>query len=84
MQLNKYLDPIRKALGDLQKSRSLNFSMLMVTDVVRGSSSLVSINTPPILDDLPYPKQDDGTRLAKGVVSRKKQLLPAILSLLGS
>ena len=57
--------------------------MLMVTDVVRGSSSLVFVNTPPILDDLPYPRQPDGTRLAKGVVSRKKQLLPAILSLLG-
>jgi len=84
MQLNKYLEPIRKSLGELQKTRGVDFAMLMVTDVVRGSSSLVSINTPPILDDLPYPKQADGTRLASGVVSRKKQLLPAILSLLGN
>lgn len=84
MQLNKYLETIRKSLSNLQKARSVDFAMLMVTDVVRGSSSLVSINTPPILDDLPYPKQPDGTRLASGVVSRKKQLLPAILSLLGS
>ena len=83
MQLRDYLKPINESLEDLQKSRSLDFSMLMVTDVVRGSSSLVFMNTPPILDDLPYPRQPDGTRLAKGVVSRKKQLLPAILSLLG-
>ena len=83
MQLRDYLKPIQEALDDLQHSRSLDFTMLMVTDVVRGSSSLVSMNTPPILDDLPYPRQSDGTRLAKGVVSRKKQLLPAILSLLG-
>jgi manganese-dependent inorganic pyrophosphatase len=83
MQLSDYLEPIQKALEDLLKTRSLDFAMLMVTDVVRGSSSLVSINTPPILDDLPYPRQTDDTRLASGVVSRKKQLLPAILSLLG-
>lgn len=84
MQLADYLDPIKKALENLRQLRSLDFAMLMVTDVVRGSSSLVSIKTPAILDDLPYPKQPDGTRLASGVVSRKKQLLPAILSLLGS
>ncbi|MFC1996373.1 DHHA2 domain-containing protein [Chloroflexota bacterium] len=82
MQLDDYLIPIQKALTELRQTRSLDFTMLMVTDVVRGSSSLVSINTPPILDDLPYPRQDDGTRRASGVVSRKKQLLPAILSLL--
>lgn len=83
MQLRDYLKPIQTSLEILQQTRSLDFTMLMVTDVVRGSSSLVSINTPPILEDLPYPRQADGTRLAKGVVSRKKQLLPAILSLLG-
>lgn len=83
MQLSDYLERIQAALADLRNARSLDFTMLMVTDVVRGSSTLVSINTPPILDDLPYPRQDDGTRRANGVVSRKKQLLPAILSLLG-
>jgi len=41
-------------------------------------------NPPPILDDLPYPLEDDGTRHARGVVSRKKQLLPAVLGLLGN
>jgi hypothetical protein len=36
----------------------------------------------PILGDLPYPKQTDGTLLAEDVVSRKKQLLPVVLGLL--
>jgi inorganic pyrophosphatase/exopolyphosphatase len=31
---------------------------------------------------LPYPKLPDGTLRAAGVVSRKKQLLPALLSAL--
>jgi hypothetical protein len=34
------------------------------------------------LGGLPYPLQVDGTRLAEGVVSRKKQLLPVVLGLL--
>lgn len=82
MQLREHLVPLSKALDDLRKSRNVDFSLLMVTDVVRGSSSLILNNAPPILDDLPYPLQNDGTRLANGVVSRKKQLLPAILGLL--
>ncbi len=84
MQLSEYLDAIRKALKNLKQMRALDFAILMVTDVVRGSSALISVDAPPILDDLPYPKQPNGTRFAKGVVSRKKQLLPAILGLLGS
>jgi manganese-dependent inorganic pyrophosphatase len=84
MQLREHLQPLSKALINLRKARGHDFSMLMVTDVVRSSSSLLINNGPPILEDLPYPLQDDGTLLAKGVVSRKKQLLPAILGLLES
>ena len=82
LQLSEHLQSLSSALDTLRKNRNLDFSLLMVTDVVRGSSTLVLNNTPPILEDLPYPLQGDGTRLAKGVVSRKKQLLPAILGLL--
>jgi manganese-dependent inorganic pyrophosphatase len=82
LQLREHLQPLSSALDALRKARGVDFSMLMVTDVVRGSSSLLINNSPPILEDLPYPLQDDGTRLASGVVSRKKQLLPAILGLL--
>jgi len=56
--------------------------MLMVTDVLRGSSRLLLTNEPPALGDLPYPLQTDGSRMAEGVVSRKKQLLPVVLGLL--
>jgi len=54
----------------------------MVTDVVGSSSRLILSNEPADLSDLPYPLQPDGTRLAEGVVSRKKQLLPVVLGLL--
>jgi len=54
----------------------------MVTDVVRGSSRLVLTSDVPGLGGLPYAKLPDGTLRAQGVVSRKKQLLPALLSAL--
>lgn len=83
MQLSEYLEPLTKALNDLRDKRGLDFAMLLVTDVVRGSSRLIlSSDPPPILADLPYPPLPDRTRDAPGVVSRKKQLLPVVLGLL--
>ncbi|MCJ7659642.1 MAG: DHH family phosphoesterase [Anaerolineales bacterium] len=82
MQLDKHLEILFTALQDLKNRRGLDFAMLMVTDVVQGSSTLLLVNEPPILSGLPYPKQTDSTRFAEGVVSRKKQLLPVVLGLL--
>jgi manganese-dependent inorganic pyrophosphatase len=82
LQLSEHLESLSDALEELRERRTLDFAMLMVTDVVRGSSRLLVTDEPPELNDLPYPKQTDGTRLAEGVVSRKKQLLPVVLGLL--
>ena len=83
MQIAEHLEPLRGALNDLRDKRGLDFAMLLITDVVRGTSRLlVSSKATPILDDLPYPPLADGTLEATGVVSRKKQLLPVVLGLL--
>ena len=81
VQFSEYLPELKKALESLRERRALDFAMLMVTDVVRGSSRLLTINEPPVLGGLPYPLQPEGTRLAEGMVSRKKQLLPVVLGL---
>jgi manganese-dependent inorganic pyrophosphatase len=82
MQLTDHLTNLNIALTELRDKRALDFAMLMVTDVVNGSSRLLLTDEPPQLSDLPYPPQPDGTRLAEGSVSRKKQLLPVVLGLL--
>lgn len=82
LQLEEHLQPLKKALNELRQTRGLDFAMLMVTDVVSGSSRLLITEEPPEFGGLPYPLQPDGTRLAEGVVSRKKQLLPVVLGLL--
>ncbi len=81
-ELNEHLEPLRDALQELRERRSLDFAMLMVTDVVQGDSRLLMVDAPPVLEELPYRPLPDGTRLAEGVVSRKKQLLPVVFSLL--
>jgi manganese-dependent inorganic pyrophosphatase len=83
LQLTEHLTPLQNALNELREKRGLDFVMLLVTDVVRGTSRLLlSSDAPSILNDLPYPPLPDNTRDAQGVVSRKKQLLPAVLGLL--
>src|SRR5688572_14466911 len=83
LQLSEHLESLKKALDEYKDRNGLDFAILLITDVVRGSSRLIlTSNAPPILDDLPYPPLADGTRDAPGVVSRKKQLLPGVLGLL--
>lgn len=83
LQLSEHLTSLASALDALKDKRGLDFAILLVTDVVRGTSRLIlSSNHPPALNDLPYPPLPDGTRDAPGVVSRKKQLLPVVLGLL--
>ncbi len=81
-EVTKQLEPLSQALDSLRVRKNVNFAMLMVTDVVRGSSRIILSNPPPVLDELPYKPLQDNTRLAEGVVSRKKQLLPVVLGLL--
>jgi manganese-dependent inorganic pyrophosphatase len=82
LEVGERLDEIRAGLAGLCKSRGLGLAVLMVTDVVRGASRLVLAGHTDRLNDLPYTRLPDGTLDAPDLVSRKKQLLPAILGLL--
>ena len=81
-EIGDYIDKLKQALQNLINQNGLDFAGLMVTDVVMNSSRLIFVNAPSALDELPYNSLPDGTRFAEGVVSRKKQLLPIVLSLL--
>jgi manganese-dependent inorganic pyrophosphatase len=82
MQISEHLPALKDALDHLRESNAFDFTLLLITDVVRGISRLLLSNPPHELDDLPFPPLADGTRDAPGVVSRKKQLLPVVLGLL--
>lgn len=81
-QVKDHLPELKEAIITLRDSKGLDFVMLMITDVVRNGSYLLLTDQVPALEDLPYPRRDDGTLSAEGVVSRKMQLLPALLGAL--
>lgn len=81
-ELTEYFQTLKKALIEIRLSKGLDFVGLMVTDIVRGSSIIILDNPPVILDDLPFSKTPEGAWYAEGLVSRKKQLIPIVLSLI--
>ncbi len=82
VQLEDHFQALYQTLIELKEGRALDFAMLMITDVVQGSSRLLLTDGPPELEDLPYPKESQHLLIAEDVVSRKLQLLPVVLGLL--
>ncbi|MCK4741130.1 MAG: DHH family phosphoesterase, partial [Anaerolineales bacterium] len=81
-EVDDHLSRLNEALDNLIDKRRLSFALIMVTDIVDGSSRIVIRRAPALLYELPYERLPDETYEARGVVSRKKQLVPVILALL--
>jgi manganese-dependent inorganic pyrophosphatase len=69
---------LEEALRNLAKMHHYDLAVLAVTDVSRHHSLILAIGTDAILSKLPFARVDDTLFDAPGVVSRKKQLFPAI------
>jgi manganese-dependent inorganic pyrophosphatase len=82
VEISDQLVPLGEALDHLRDHESLDFAVLMVTDIVGGSSRLIFRGDVPFTDELPYRRLPDGSFAAEEVVSRKKQLLPVLFALL--
>lgn len=76
------LEDLREGLLALLEHEKLELALLMITDVVRGNSRLLVAGQPRFTSALHYSRLDKDMMDAPGVVSRKKQLLPAVLSAL--
>ncbi len=72
------------ALDQLAKQNNLEFSALLVTDISSNGSLLLMNHEPQGWEDMNYPELEDNLYKLDDVVSRKKQLLPLISSLLES
>lgn len=81
-EITERLADLRGALEKMAEAQKLTLALLMVTDVVRGNSRLVVAGHPRVVAALPYARLADDTLDAPDVVSRKKQLLPAVLAAL--
>jgi len=70
------------ALESMAREQQLEFSALLVTDIVSNGSLLMMSREPKGWEDINYPELEDRLYQLDGVVSRKKQLLPLISSLM--
>lgn len=75
-------DALRAELERLRAAENLDFIALLVTDPVRGRSELLYCGTDAVRRALPWRMGRHGLFDLPGILSRKKQLLPAILSCL--
>jgi manganese-dependent inorganic pyrophosphatase len=70
------------ALERLWEKSGNRFSALMVTDITDLDSALFIKGDPVFISRIPYPKLDEGIFLMKGILSRKKQLVPYLTELI--
>ncbi|QDV41713.1 Cobalt-dependent inorganic pyrophosphatase [Stieleria neptunia] len=77
-------DELFGALESMAQEQKLDFSALLVTDIVSNGSLLMMSSEPKGWEDINYPELEDRLYQLDGVVSRKKQLLPLISSLMES
>lgn len=77
-------DGLLSALEKLKADRGLGWAMLLVTDVNREHSVLITTGFSKAEKELLYTKSGEHTYDLPGVLSRKKQLLPEIIRVLES
>ncbi|MFQ5466180.1 MAG: putative manganese-dependent inorganic diphosphatase [Thermodesulfobacteriota bacterium] len=70
------LEELRK----VGREKGLLLSGLLVTDIVMGTSLLLVVGEREVLAGLGYPRLDEHTLELKNVISRKKQVVPHLLS----
>lgn len=77
--VDTYADAYLSELEKIASDQNLDWTLLMVTDVLKERSVLLA-NDYKANRDLPYMKMKKGVYSMPGVMSRKKQLLPILLS----
>ena len=77
-------DELRESLEDFARRQRLDFSALLVTDVVSNGSVLLLSRESEAWEEINYPRLDRSLYSLKNVVSRKKQLLPLLSQLIAT
>jgi manganese-dependent inorganic pyrophosphatase len=75
-------DALAAELERINEVEKCSFSCLMITDVTRETSLLLTRGESRVLNAISYPKREEGLFEMKDVLSRKKQVLPYFVDLL--
>ncbi len=71
-------EELEKALRQLQADKNYDLAVLVVTDVALLKSMVLAVGKENVVAGLPFNRIDGNLYLAPGVVSRKRQIFPAI------
>ncbi|MDR0409167.1 MAG: putative manganese-dependent inorganic diphosphatase [Spirochaetaceae bacterium] len=72
----------KEIIGELElerRTRDALFCALMVTDVIKLTSLMIIACKPEFLQVLELPRKEEGVFFLRGIVSRKKQLVPLLV-----
>lgn len=81
-QLGEVKDKLREELYNVKENNRLDWMMLLVTDIIKEESQLITTGFEPGEAIFGYKKLEDKLFYLPGVLSRKKQLLPEISRIL--
>lgn len=81
--VSEYADAYLAEMAEIADKQGLDWTLLMITDVLREKSVLLATDH-RANRDLPYERLSNGIYNMPGVMSRKKQLLPVLLSVTAS
>ena len=71
-------DDLSAQLDELIAEKGYDLALLIVTDITSHHSLLLTSGDSKIIGALPFDRDEDGVFQAPGVVSRKKQIFPAV------
>lgn len=71
-------EELENALRALQYEKSYDIAVLAVTDVALLKSMVLAVGPENVIAALPFNRLDDTLYIAPGVVSRKRQIFPAL------
>jgi manganese-dependent inorganic pyrophosphatase len=71
-------DELLAHLHELVEKEQLDLICLVITDVTEHYSHILAVGNESLLQSLPYERIADHSFSAPGVVSRKKQIFPAV------
>lgn len=80
--IDEYKGEFIKALEDVRVKNNLDWAVVMITDVMKENSILITTNYRAV-KFLPYKSVEQGILDMPGVMSRKKQLLPEMIYTIG-
>ncbi|MBK1834263.1 putative manganese-dependent inorganic diphosphatase [Roseibacillus ishigakijimensis] len=73
----KRKEELEESLSELRLQENCDLALLVITDISTHDSLILASGNAALLEALPYERQD-GIFRAPGVVSRKKQVFPAV------